>query len=91
MRTLIAVMVFTLSPLSAVGQSHTQPWTWISLDPPGASFTIAYGIDGSTVVGDYESTSGTHAFVYNSGTWTSLDYPGAISTVAMGISGNSIV
>lgn len=66
---------------------------YVTLDPPGAIFSAAYGINGNNIVGDYV-TSGNHihGYVYDGTSYTTLDDPlGAKGTVAKGISGNNIV
>jgi hypothetical protein len=67
-------------------------WTIIE-KKPGAVRTWITGIDGSNIVGGYETAFNcpTHGFLYNGTTWTTLDMPGAISTSISGINGNKIV
>jgi hypothetical protein len=36
-------------------------------------------------VGDFDSTTGTHGFIYDDGTFTILDFPGASTTQAFGV------
>ncbi len=67
--------------------------TWTTLDHPDAMDTMAMGIDGNRIVGQYMDSTGaySHGFLYQNGTWQDLDYPGAIETLPTGISGNRIV
>jgi hypothetical protein len=61
--------------------------TWATLDYPGATKTLLYGIDQDNIVGLYRDTSGSwHDFFYD-GTWTTLDLPDYIT----GVSGRNIV
>jgi probable HAF family extracellular repeat protein len=61
--------------------------TLITLDPPGASYTIANGINASSaVVGYYNDSTGLqHGFIYDDRSFTTLDIPGASYTTANGI------
>ena len=77
-------VVIAIAATSAYG----TPWTWTTLDYPGASKTSAYGIDGNKIVGAYNHHYG---FLYNGSTWTPLNYPGGIGTAAYGIDGNNTV
>jgi hypothetical protein len=66
--------------------------TWITLDPPGAASTEAWGADGSHVVGEYVDASGKHhGFAYDGTSWTVLDFPGATHTYARDMSDGLIV
>jgi len=53
---------------------------------PGATFTVARGINNSgQIVGTYSDASGGHGFLYTAGVFTPLDVPGAAATEADGI------
>ncbi|MBP9759969.1 MAG: hypothetical protein KBD24_01215 [Candidatus Pacebacteria bacterium] len=65
--------------------------SWTILDAPGSFYTRAFGISGTTIVGDFGDASGYHGFRYDGTTWTTLDAPGSRSTTAYGIDGNNIV
>ena len=79
------VIVGNSLPLSSTGVSQFQAVlyngsTWTTLDDPDGEpgTTVAAGITGNTVVGDYTDAKGLpHGFVYNGSTWTTLDDPGA--------------
>lgn len=63
------------------------------IDPNGsAAFggTLAAGISGTQIVGNYANASGAHGFLYNGSTYTTLDDPNG-NTWAMGISGKNVV
>jgi PEP-CTERM motif len=65
-----------------------------TIDPPGSTATIAYGVSGNNVVGYYKDSNGVgHGFFYNGSTYTTLDVPGTTTgaTVATGVSGNNVV
>ena len=70
------------------GVGYVKADTWTTIDYPGATSTVTYGIDGRNIVGSYNNGNG---FLYNGTTWTTLAYPGATGTSPYGISGNNIV
>ena len=54
-----------------------------SIDFPGASSTIAFGINpGGDIVGRYDIAGVTHGFLLSRGEFTSIDFPGASLTQA---------
>jgi hypothetical protein len=61
--------------------------TVTTIDFPGATFTVATGINPSGhIVGRYRSPDGMfHGFTLIDGSFTTIDYPGAISIQAMAI------
>ena len=70
-------------PALAITYNYTQ------IDVPGASFTVAVGINNSgQVTGFYQDGSGQHGFVLSDGVYSPVNYPGAFSTDAFGISNN---
>ena len=72
--------------LGIAGQVKAAGYTLTTLNVPGASSTIASGINNSgQIVGQYSNTGGTHGFLLSGGVYTTLDAPGAISTEAYGI------
>ncbi|MGD1042611.1 MAG: PEP-CTERM sorting domain-containing protein [Sedimentisphaerales bacterium] len=72
--------------------SYAKSETWTTVDYPGATKTIPYGINGNNIVGCYsDGSSNNHGFLYDGTNWTTLDYPGATSTSPYGISGNNII
>lgn len=64
-----------------------QPFTFVSLDYPGAISTTLFGINNrGDVVGSYQNPENFfHGFVYKSGQFTSIDGPGAVFTEIRGI------
>ena len=57
-----------------------------TIDYPGATQTIAYGINpAGDVVGEYRDTLGQHGFVLRNGEFSSFDYPGSAGTMGWGI------
>jgi hypothetical protein len=67
---------------------------WTTLDKPGASGTVAYGIDGSNIVGYYWGATYYYSFLYDGSTWTTLGMPGPFGLgpiTACGIDGSNIV
>jgi probable HAF family extracellular repeat protein len=70
------------------GKAHLLPqYTYVTLDPPGTSFTFAAGVNNKgEVVGYYiDAAQNAHGFLYSGGTYTTLDVPGASGTLANGI------
>jgi probable HAF family extracellular repeat protein len=73
---------------NAVTVSFSGRGTFTSIDPPGSTSTIAYGVNTSgQVVGYYTNASGTHGFLMSAGTFSTIDFPGASVTSASGING----
>jgi probable HAF family extracellular repeat protein len=81
--TLTAVCCVALGPhLRAVGDS----FKFATLDFPGASFTMPSGINNrGEIVGQANTASGAHGFLYYKGDFRLIDVPGASGTVASGI------
>jgi hypothetical protein len=74
--------------------------TFTTLDDPFAAFppggpggTLAYGISGNYVVGEYYDSSGLqNGFLFDGSTYTTIDDPlGVDGTIAQGIDGTTIV
>jgi hypothetical protein len=49
------------------------------------------GISGNNIVGYYQTSTNTYAFLYNGSNYTTLSVPGATQASANGIDGNNIV
>jgi len=67
---------------------------WTTLDKPGATGTVACGIDGSNIVGYCRGATYYYSFLYNGSTWTILDMPDPLVVepiTAYGIDGSNIV
>jgi hypothetical protein len=71
-----------------------------TINPPGTSNLYANGsgvkgIDGSKIIGFYNSDGGgsalIHGYVYDGTTYTTIDYPGGSGSIAEDIEGNRIV
>ena len=61
-------------------------FTFTPIDVPGASQTLAFGINPSgQIVGFYSDSTGQHGFLYDRGVFTPIDVPGASQTLALGI------
>jgi uncharacterized membrane protein len=81
--------------LDSSGFSHgflLQQEVLTTIDYPGASDTIPFGINNSgTVVGYWDlvdaggNTIAYHGFIWKNGTFTQFDYPGAVDTSLNGI------
>ena len=60
--------------------------TFTTLDPPGATYSIAWSINNrGQVAGNYNDGSRSYGFVYSNGTFAILEAPGAIDTSALSI------
>jgi len=79
---------YTLPGRSARGEIHDG--RYVTLDPPGSTFTSAESInDSGIVVGFYSDSGGhDHGFVYKAEKFTTFDYPGATNTEIFHISNN---
>src|SRR5438067_5241211 len=70
--------------------------TYVTLDVPGATFTLAFGINSAgQIVGVFvDSNSKQHGFLFSNGSFTTIDNPNpaVLLTVAQGIdsSGNIV-
>jgi hypothetical protein len=60
-------------------------------DPLGTDGTVADGISGNNIVGNYYTSDGDHGFLYNGSTYVSLNDPLGTITTARAISGNNVV
>ena len=59
---------------------------FISINPPSATLTQAFGINASGQIDGLYTTGGNgHGFLYGGGTYITLDVPMALSTEADGI------
>lgn len=65
----------------------THPLTFTTIDVPGASSTVAIGINSrGDIVGQYSMGGTTRGFLRDKGgSFTSIDFPGGSSTTAQGI------
>ncbi len=83
----IPIFVGVLNARQLAAQTEMQsPFTFASIDVPGASSTTAHGIDGlGRIVGSFVDTGGTHGFLYANGSFSTIDFPGSPWTVARGI------
>jgi uncharacterized membrane protein len=84
-KTLISLMGSLL--LLGTAAATESSFTYISINYPGAKFTVAQGINpGGEVTGKYADASGvSHGFVLRQGVFTSIDYPGAMYTDVRGV------
>ncbi len=88
MRPFKASLGFALSlPLLASPGAQARPVTFTPIDVPGATTTVANGINASgEIVGAYADAAGkTHGYVLSGGVFTTIDVPGAAGAEARGI------
>ena len=81
-------MALGLALTAFASSVSAAPYTFTTLDVPGANDTRAFGINNAgQVVGLFgdSSGSGTRGFINTGGTFTTLDVPGASFTEARGI------
>src|SRR3990172_6889776 len=87
-RLLFLASTLTISfSLSMALVKEAGAYSFTSLDVPGATAAIAFGInDAGGVVGYYyDATVVRYGFTYDGSSYSSLNVPGAIETVAFGI------
>lgn len=73
-------------PLALATAAAAQPYAYTVIDVPGASTTVANGInDLGHIVGTFSDGTGAHGFVYNGASFLVVDVPGASWTAAWGI------
>lgn len=86
---MVLVVFGTMACLS--GTAMAVDYVFQGIVIPGASYSVAYGINDTTVVGKFYDQNGRHGFTYDiaTGTVVTLDFPGPdiIETVATGING----
>jgi probable HAF family extracellular repeat protein len=72
--------------LAVTSRANAAAYTFSQIDVPGATLTIAKGInDAGQIVGLFDNSTGTHGFLDTGGNFTQIDVPGAGSTEAYGI------
>jgi probable HAF family extracellular repeat protein len=72
--------------LVAPSLALAQGYTFMTLDFPGAVSTSALGINNSgQIVGQTNTASEAHGFLYDRGSLSLIDVPGAVGTIATGI------
>jgi probable HAF family extracellular repeat protein len=78
MKKLFCLIILALV-LTFASAAHTTTYNFSPIDYPGASGTIAYGInDAGAIVGPYYDTAGyAYGFVYKGGDFTPFNVPGA--------------
>ena len=66
--------------LGTAGPAKAE-YVFTTIDVPGSTFTIAYGINASgEIVGQYRDAGGvTHGFLLSGGVYTTLDVPGGVA------------
>jgi uncharacterized membrane protein len=87
MRRSLLSTVLSLSILfSTFVAAQDASYTFTTLDVPGATVTLAYGInDRGQIVGEFSDDGENPGFLTDGATYTTLDAPGAQATLAYGI------
>ncbi len=65
--------------------------TYSTLMFPGSTATVADGVQGNNIVGNYTLGSVTHGFLFDGTNWQTIDYPGASLTSVADIDGITVV
>lgn len=83
----LIVGFFTDAMDNTRGYQRNLDGSFTFIDAPGATATFLEGgiNNAGDIVGDFDSPTGTHAFLLSGGMFTILDAPGASSTFAIGI------
>ena len=85
-RTLVFSLIALIGSCSIASASA---YTYTTIDVPGGSNTIAYGInDAGQIVGRFEG-NGVHGFLYSGGGFSQVDVPGGTFTEAYGINNSN--
>jgi hypothetical protein len=81
--------VLALSLLSAAADTASAQggYTWTTIDPPGSTMTVAFGITPNGYIsGRYDGSDGKrHGFILIDGEYRTIDVPGSIFTHSNGI------
>lgn len=87
MRTRLKNLLLAFSvALGVASTAMGQPGGYTAIDFPGASQTLAWGINkGGDIVGSYTIAGVTHGFKLTGGQFITIDYPGATNTTVTGI------
>ena len=80
---LIAGTAPALALMPAAASATAAPGQYTTIDVPGATITIAVGVNDLGVVSGFYADSGgnDHGFLDRDGTFTTIDVPGAADTV----------
>lgn len=71
----LAVMALAASATFARAQQADQPYTFSIIDPPGATYAGAYGINaGGDVVGIFRDAAASHGFLLTASAFTTIDW-----------------
>lgn len=90
------LLLLCAAPSRAQSDAVVQevPFTFTTIDVPGAGYTGVFGINGSgDMVGNYgqDTNVDSHGFLYSKGIFTFFDYPGSSETVPYGINGDGLI
>lgn len=80
---LVAAAAPALALMPAAASASAAPGLYTTIDVPGATTTLAVGVnDRGVVSGVYADSSGNeHGYLDRDGTFTTIDVPGAADTV----------
>jgi hypothetical protein len=89
-RALLSAVLSLSVLLSTLVAAQDASYTFTTIDVPGATVTLAYGINNSSqIVGEFGDDSENPGFLKDGDTFTTLEVPGAIATLAYGINTGS--
>src|SRR5713226_10195414 len=93
MRTRLKNLLLAFSvALGVASTAMGQGGGYTAIDFPGASATLAWGINkGGDIVGTYTLAGFDHAFKLTGGRFITIDYPGATNTDARGINNRGAI
>src|SRR5262245_53238330 len=84
-RALLSAVLSLSVMLSTLFAAQDAPYTFTTIDVPGATSTYAYGTNAAgRIVGTFYRGQG-HGFLKNGATFTTIDVPGAVGTEVFGI------
>jgi tetratricopeptide (TPR) repeat protein len=94
LRRHFVLKLLAASVLASPALAQKPPrYVFTSFDPPGSSYTQAYGLNhGGTIVGYFSNaTSSFNGYVYSGGIFTQFDVPGAQKTFLNGINDSGTI
>jgi hypothetical protein len=94
LRTAVRRMLCLLSAVFwTVLSAHAASYTFVAIDVPGATNTMAFVVNNATqIVGRFVDSGGSgHGFLLSGGTFTQIDVPEGTNTRASGINDSGTI